>query len=87
MADKKERLRTAATDLWGDSWTIRELEYADGSTDLMAYHSQGLVDHGGERVLERERLLFDTDGDLVRDRVRLTKQQQVDHELLDTAPE
>lgn len=74
----RERLREAARERWGENWTIRVTEYADGSTDIMAFSSNGVVEVDGERVIERERLLFDADGEIVHDRVRLTKQRVVE---------
>lgn len=75
-----ERLREAARELWGDQWTLRTLEYADGSEDLVAYRSRGIVKEG---VVERERLLFDADDCIVRDRVRLRKREQLESEVID----
>jgi hypothetical protein len=80
QVSRTERLREAATELWGDAWAIRTLEFADGSTDLQAFHSRGVDDEG---VAVRERLLFDGDGQLVHDRVRVTKREQQEREVLD----
>lgn len=61
-----ERLREAARDRWGDSWTIRQLHFADGSTSEHAFRSRGRTEDGH---LEKERLFVGEDGQVFADRI------------------
>lgn len=80
---RADRLRQAAYQRWGDGWTLETREYADGTRDHIVYHSRGRVDVDGESVLERDRLLFDDEGNIVHDRERATTKQQVDNEVIE----
>jgi len=81
---RRDRLRDLARDLWGDAWTLRTQTYADGSTDHIVFHSRGRVTVDGESLLERDRLEFDGDGNVVHSRERVRKEERVEHELVDS---
>lgn len=81
---QRNRLQALAQDLWDDAWTLRTQTYADGSTDHIVFHSRGRVTVDGESLLERDRLEFDGDGNVVRSRERVRKEKRVEHELVDS---
>lgn len=83
QTSRADRLREVARDRWGVSWTLETKEYADRSTDHIVYHSRGRVDVDGESVIERDRLLFDDDGNIVHDRERVRPEKQVELETIE----
>lgn len=75
-----DKLREAASERWDDRWTIETREWADGSTQSIAFHSHGRVEDGD--LLEREVMQYDGD-DLVVWRERIPPQEPVVTELVD----
>lgn len=66
-----DRLRAEARERWGDRWTIKTTEWADGTTRHRAIRSRGRVEVDGESLIEQDELKFTTDGELVVERVRV----------------
>lgn len=55
-----ERLEAAASECWGDKWTIRVTHFSDGTTQAYAFRSRGIVDDDrDEKTFEEERLYND----------------------------
>jgi len=80
---RADRLRDVARDRWGDGWTLKIEEYADGSRDHRVVHSRGVVETDAGPAVERDRLLFDADGRIVRDRVQTTTGDQLSREVVE----
>lgn len=79
---RADRLKEAARELWGDTWTLRTLEFADGSTDHVVYRSRGLVEGSDGKLLERDRLVLDDTDEIVHTRERVEKETRRNSELI-----
>ena len=75
-------LEAAARDRWGEHWTIRILQFSEGSIQAFAFHSNGRTDEGH---LEHERLVpaSDTsDDEFVVVRYVFDPEQELEEEVL-----
>jgi len=80
QTNRAEQLKEIAQEKWGKHWTLKTFKFADGSTEHVVLHSRGLVDDG---ILERDRLLYDGEGNIVHDRERATKEIRQSHEVIE----
>lgn len=73
-------LEAAARDRWDEQWGICILQFADGSTNLYAFHSHGRTDDGH---LERERLIpVEGEDEPMIVREIYESEQEIDSELI-----
>lgn len=72
-------LEAAARDRWGDHWTIRILQFSEGSIHAFAFHSNGRTDEGN---LEHERLMPANDDEFVLVRYVFKPEQEIEEEVL-----
>lgn len=85
MADEVvEKLKEAAHERWGDSWTVRQMHFSDGTTSAHAFRTHGRAEEG---EVEKERLFVGADGEIYRDRIVVETEMVVDVIERDEAPE
>jgi len=80
MSEDINHLTALARDRWDEAWTIETLQFADGDSQSIAFHSNGVVDTDeyDEPLIERERLMIGADGCVSHDRVWVRQQSIVD---------
>jgi len=82
MADPSDRLTTTARELWGDRWRLETITWADETADHTVYHNRGVVESGGDTLLERDKLILTDENEILHIRERVRKEQRVDSEVI-----
>lgn len=74
-----ERLKTEATERWGDHWVIKINQFADGDSQCHAMKSHGRDDDGN---LVQDRLYLLESGDTTVERVTM-KRRELDNKTIE----
>ena len=84
--DLRERLQRVATATWGEQWTLHTRTFTDGTVTHMVYHNHGRVDHPNApegSALRRDRLLVDDQDNIVHDRLVVTTETHLEHDVVE----
>lgn len=84
MTTHVEKLKDAARERWRDSWTVRQLHFADGTTSAHAFRTLGHAE-AGKNV--KERLFVGADDEIYSDCIVVDTETVIDVAERDEPPE